>query len=143
MSSTVADLDDAVKDAFGQLGIQLLFKILDICFIEVEVFFPDCIAHEVPSDAKFPLKIGKIVYNNDTCLKYTADELIVEDVNSNTFPQPKVCTSHVEIPMSSALTQLLRAEQCTFMVTGKGHSRQCRNKSRRKFGGTVRCHYHM
>jgi hypothetical protein len=109
----------------------------------VEVFFPDYIVQNVSPDAMFPLKIGEIEYFNDTCQPCTADELIVEDENSYTFPQPKVCTSDVEIPVSSTFTQLLRAEQCTFMVSGKGHSRLCRNKSRRKYGGTVRCHYHQ
>lgn len=131
LSFTVAGLDDddALKDVFGQLGRQLFFKILDTGSIEVEVFFPDYI---VSPDAKFPLKIGEIAYN-DTCQPCTADELIGEDGNSIAFPV--WC-----IPVSSIITQLLRAEQCTFMVKGKGHSR---NKSRRKYGGTVRCQYHQ
>ena len=141
-----AGLDDAVKEAFGQLGPGFSYHLKQSASIELELFFERGIHPPYLNTTSFTICLEDRSYVNDTCAVCIADELIVEDEHSHPMSEPVVvCLDKgVEISLSTPHPHLLRAHPCTAMVTVNSVTRQCRNKSRRICLdiGEYRCHYH-
>lgn len=130
---------------FGQLPSFLACNIIEGNYIDVDVVFSEPVFFK--ADAKFSMVINGECFVNDSCTLFEADEIDIEDKDGSDLSAEIVVVLKPDNSPLAAIdcphhVCLDRAKQCTQVVTVRGKTRQCRNRSRRECDGRILCHYH-